>query len=1621
MTRETTKHSGAMMAVLVLGLVWFLGIASDVGAVPSNSDYASQPPFIADAVTPNVLVMFDNSGTMGYRAYCGGQQDNDGTPYTNCQTIPAQYVNGAGAAISSPLPTGAPFVETVTFKGLFDPMRCYTYDSGQNRFVYVATGKAAIDTACGGTEWDGNLLNYITYRRHDALKQAFIGAQCAVARTNTDPLAACPPSGSPLAITMKNDNGTYHTCCDDNSTHPIAKGACTLSLPGTVSCANGRVPSVVQSDVGGVGQPLVFHLRGSGTLNGSFCVTVSTSNPPANGANSCTTTPTGSSTGGKFVVRFTVPTEPTGLIQSLGAKARFGLLEFRQNTTTNDGGIVVVPIGSNQSRPYDATTVTTYANNLAAMIVGIEQAGSSTYTPLAETLYTGIRYIAQLPQPFGVTGSYLYPCAFSGCGPSFQAGQTAGGLGTSEINVMKSGETCASTAPSAGYITSACGRDPYFIGADPFKSNLGSPTSYPSPNWVSSSAQVTCCKTFILFLTDGEANSDNNLPSTIDDYAHLSHGNNTHCTGSFSPTTPSPTAAAYTGGSGCWRSQNPIAPDVLLKKHRSDYNLLDTSSPNINKNHSLDDIAFWGHVTDLRAATVAGIAEAGRDVPGFQNITLYSVFAFGDINGRELVMQAAKQGGFEDTNNDNLGPGGVDTPDIQADWDRVNNDTGLPGADGFPDTYFEAQNADDIKGKLTSALISLLQKAASGTAVSVLATSATGEGALYQSYFFPSRLEVATGADVKWTGYTQGLFLDLLGNLREDTNQDGRLVYDQDKIIKTRYDTTNKVVLVDKYRDTTPIDGKADDINGTSGKICNGIDDCDGDGIFPPADTDDADDTIPGERGLALTAIAPIWEAGRRLALTDAGATCAANSGGVNCRRLITWVDGGAGDGKVQSSEVIDFDTTNSPTLGPYLQAEISPSVYTADNLINFIRGVDPQISGLRDRRLTVTPDTGPASLKVWKLGDPIHSTPSVVGAPKERYDVLYGDATYANFFKQYRNRRQVAYMGANDGMLHAFNAGFYHAGDDTSVGAPAGVTEHGWFSTAPDGLLNTGPGPLRSSTLPVGAEMWGFIPYQLLPHLKWLARPDYQHVYYVDLKPKITDARIFTPDADHPDGWGTVLIGGFRMGGSCGNCELASGGKPMVVNIGGTDRYFYSAYFAMDVTNPEKDPQLLWIFSDVDQGFTTSYPSIVRVNPAGSAKTDNTNAKWFVVVGSGPSGYGGTVARADEQASGFPPSCTPGPGVTCPQKSKVYVLNLATGPTTLSPAGSVLAATFTPGSFASWIGDTVSVDKNFDYRADAVYMGRALTDGSNPWTGKFYRLTTGDVSASSPAVKFGEETDPTDWGYSNDPTEMLASFPASNALDPGPILTAPALALDDAANLWVFFGTGRYYTNGDKTNTDPQYFFGIKDSVLSGACSQTSSTSCLDNDLVNVSAATVCSVCAGNQVTDTNNTGVTTLLGTTTNTLQGLVQSKDGWYTNLPFARERVLATPVVLGGVVFFPSFIPLDDVCQPNGDGRLYALFYLTGSAHTSPVIGTAVSGGNTNNNRSISLGSGTGMASGLAIHIGGQGSGGGGSTSGAGCQGGVTGFLQSSTGTLSQYCTKPVGSVTSRYLSWMSQRE
>lgn len=1422
------KHRAINAVTFVaFGFIGALLGVGDAKAVVSNADYSAVPPFVSSVTTPNILLLLDNSGSMADPA-CDP---------SNCGV----HANG------STTPVVQTYVRDTTYTGFFDSLKCYTYDAtaGNTRFLEAST-KASITATCSSAQWDGNLLNWSSFRRFDALKKAMSGGDCVVTRAAD---GTCPATGTPALKTVK-----------AQSTFDVSsRGHVTFTIPSGVGNGySGRIPTAATP---GTPANIRIHLRGGvDGMGGSFCID-DDSTAPGDTATSCSDGDGFAET--QYQLRLTVSSEPTGVIQQIGSKARFGLFEFKG---AGDGGRVLVGLGARQSIDWGGSTVETFNNNTAAMLDALGESFPSTWTPLSESLYESARYIAQINSTF-LTNAYVYPIAFSGGnsnGVAFQA-NGAGSIGAAEITALTGTETCP-----AGYITNACGRDPYFFGSN------------HAPAWATKSQVANCCQTFVIIVTDGEPTQDTAIPTNLQDFAHAAtHG--LHCLGG---------STTIHAANGTCNTNSATPPATLLAEHKTDY----ASSGN----HYLDDVAYWMHTTDLRQTTIPQLSVAGHDIPGMQNATVYTFFTFGNISGREILMQTAKMGAFTDSNGNNR-------PDLTLEYDKENNLTGSVVPDGVPDAYFESSNVDDLQDKLLATIASILRRSSSGSSVSVLATASTGEGALYQSYFYPSTIETLTLNDVKWTGYAQSLFIDTFGNTREDTNQDGRLDYKVDKIIKTRFDTASNVVRVDKYVDTDG-DGLPNDQNG--------------DNVVTVVDCNPC--------GKLLSDILPIWEAGKQLALKDS-----------STRTILTWVDTDH-DGVVDSGEQIPFTIANEPTLRPYLRAASSAE---GTKIINFVRGCDQatctEQNTTRDRRLQVP--SGSGTLKVWKLGDIIHSTPTVVAAPRDRHDAIYGDQSYSAFLQRWYNRRQVTYVGGNDGMLHAFNAGYYHPGDDTGASAPPNTTEHGWFTT----------GPADNSTgAALGDESWAYVPYELLPQLEFLTRADYQHAYYVDLPLKVADVRTFTPDADHPNGWGTILIGGFRMGGSCGACTVGTGAPPMTVNISGTNYTFYSSYFALDVTNPDA-PKLLWSFSKSDLGMATSVPAVVRVNPEGDAMASNVNAKWYMVVGSGPTGYDASVA----------------------QSAQLFVIDLATGP----GSNNSLVKSFPVGTFNAYVGDMTAFDKNLDYRHDAVYFGRVINDGSLPWRGKVYRFTMG---AGGVTAKFGTVISPTQWGIASGsariPTEMLDTFVSGAEM--GPVSTAPSVTVDDAANVWVFVGSGRYESGTDKTDLSTQYFVGLKDSVLNSGCDQTvSAVNCMENDLVDVSNATVCVVGVGNCGQASGTTQVSGVTGATSFTgLIGLVQTKHGWVTKLvepaspptqpvPYGiGERVVNSPTVFGGVVFFPTYVPTNDICLSSGTSRLWALFYKTGSAYQEPLIGTAASGANQTVNKFGSLGDG--LAFGIVVHTG-----------------------------------------------------
>jgi len=847
----------------------------------------------------------------------------------------------------------------------------------------------------------------------------------------------------------------------------------------------------------------------------------------------------------------------------------------------------------------------------------------------------------------------------------------------------------------------------------------------------------------------------------------------------------------------------------------------------------LDDLALWAHTNDMRA-----------DLPDDQVINLYTVFAFG--SGSQLLMDASKNGGFTDRNGNNI-------PDLDIEWDENN--------DGIPDTYFEAPSGNELAAKLIAAITAILQRAASGTAVSILSTSSEGEGSLFQAFFKPTVFD--NMREVKWVGYLNSLWVDPYGNLREDTAHDDALVYAEDKIIRFTIDGGTGDTAVARYHDA------------------------DGDGR--------ADSETPYETAL-LSELDPQWEAGEKLALRDA-----------STRTIKTWADIN-GDGVVDVGEVIDFDTdpANVSKLRPFLDVATEAE---ATNIISFIRG--ESVAGYRDRNITIG-----GTEYVWKLGDIVYSTPSVVGKPMENYHQYYSDTTYAEFFTQWKERGVSIYVGANDGMLHAFKAGAFHEGDNPATAEK----EHGWYSATED----------PATTGALGSERWAYIPCNLLPHLKWLTDPDYTHVYYVDLKPKITDVRIFNDDANHPNGWGTILIGGMRLGG--GEYTFT---EDFDNDLGTPDeeRSFRSAYFVMDITVPDS-PVVLGEFTDANMAFTASYPAIARLE-ATEGFQDPEDDRWFFVVGSGP-----TECDGSSDQDGY-----------------IFVIDLNSGQ---------IVKTFQTTENDAFMALPITLDINLNYNVEDIYIGETYNDVS----GKMYR-----VSSQTGGAGWTYQLNANNWA-------MTTLFSSTT-----PITASPTASIDEDDNVWIYFGTGKYYSDADKTDTTDQYFYGIKEPCPYGGCLPADEVALAD--LYNATNVIVL-----------DNREVVGATATTWDTFVDEVQAEEGWYIELDTGGERVLNRPSVLGGVVLFAPFKPDDDVCSYGGTGSLYALYYETGTAYYEPILGSETYGDDEKCLKKISLDKG--ITSEIGLHVGQK------ATS--------TGFIQQGTGSVIQVEVDPALNIKDGIIGW-----
>ncbi len=606
-----------------------------------------------------------------------------------------------------------------------------------------------------------------------------------------------------------------------------------------------------------------------------------------------------------------------------------------------------------------------------------------------------------------------------------------------------------------------------------------------------------------------------------------------------------------------------------------------------------------------------------------------------------------------------------------------------------------------------------------------------------------------------------------------------------------------------------------------------------------------------------------------------AGGTLQARDLTTNPRKLYTYL-GSSADLNDGSNDLADATIAQLAV----------PDVATKDKLVNYMQGFAAFSSV-------------PTAKREWIFGDILHSKPLVFNYT-DYDDTVESTCTDFSDLTAHFNS-SVIFVGANDGMLHAFR--------DCD-----------------------------------GEELWGFVPPSLLDNLNQLRMPG--HEYYVDA-PASAYVHDFDNDGiiEEADGDIVVLIFGLRRGG--GRAHLTAAGSR-------------GSYIAINVTNPV-DPQFLWEIENTtssdfsELGETWSQPRIHKI-------LDGTTEKLVAFVGAG---YDNNEDLRWGNTQGFPTSTVSTPidlttdtdttvesndgdpgvsnaGVTSnsggaqlnPKGRGLYVIEVATLTTDIN--GDYTPSFTSTGSFVwkytyaddtsnmtySIPSDLTVIDWDGDGFADRVYAGDT--------GGQMWRFNLPIDRTTDPAVPNGVKTA---WnadvifkanpGYTGSVATDGTLSNSSDGSNGKKIFYRPSVARS-GAHAMLFFGTGDRAHPLNLASADRIYMLYDRGQ---GAAADDATTTTFDETTVITEDYLV--DLTGNELQNGNTDQVTGVLSALHDA------GNFGWYIRLENNGEKMLAPPVVFFGQVFYTTYAPLVGAvsgCEVGnlGISRLYHLDFKTGEA-------------------------------------------------------------------------------------------
>lgn len=369
---------------------------------------------------------------------------------------------------------------------------------------------------------------------------------------------------------------------------------------------------------------------------------------------------------------------------------------------------------------------------------------------------------------------------------------------------------------------------------------------------------------------------------------------------------------------------------------------------------------------------------------------------------------------------------------------------------------------------------------------------------------------------------------------------------------------------------------------------------------------------------------------------------------------------------------------TDPGCINPSSLAAGSAEVTAAKARIDYLRGDssnEPDAAGSLDFRER---GTG-ANRNI--IGDILGSNAVVVGPPGR----VFTDPDYMTTYRNaapYKDRDTLIYVGANDGMLHAFDAG-------------------------------------------TGAERFAYVPEMVYPLLARLTDPLYNSggaakTAFVDGPLAAADAKIEVGSTGTV-AWRTVLVGSLGLGGQ--GIYALDVSDPRVSNI--------------DEANPTRLP--LWEFDDSfanatgtlhgrDLGYSLSPPVIVRIDS--DLSEESSDPTWVALISNG---YNNT-STSDPGEVACSPAATPCVSTVSQTGNAVlYVLNLTGSDTAriyaVMDTGVGTSADPAGQANPNGLSAVTAVDTDGDLIADLAYAGDLF--------GNLWRFDLTAASLGSPVRLF--------------------------------------------------------------------------------------------------------------------------------------------------------------------------------------------------------------------------------------------------------------------------------------------